>query len=245
LPPTTFDDVRWELYTIENDFSEADDLAQREPRKLRQLQDLFWIEAARNKVLPLDDRVALRVDFSARPGVTAGRTKFTYYPGTVRLPEMSAPAMKNRSYSITAEAIIPKGGAEGVLLTQGGRFGGHGLFVQNGRLTYVYNLAGAFVTTITSTESVPAGEVTLRYEFAADRGARGPGGTGRLLVNGKLAGEGRIERTAINRISLDEGLDVGEDTGTPVCESYKVPFKFTGTLKRVTIELGKLNAAGN
>jgi arylsulfatase len=245
LPPNTFDDVRWELYNIDKDFSEADDLAQQDPRKLRQLQDLFWVEAARNNVLPLDDRVALRVDFSTRPGVTVGRTKFTYYPGTVRLPEMSAPSMKNRTYSITAEAVIPKDGAEGMLLTQGGRFGGHGLFLQKGKLTYVYNLAGAFVTTITSTEPVPAGEVSLRYEFAADPGARGPAGTGRLLINGKLAGEGRIERTVINRFSLDEGLDVGEDTGTPVCESYKLPFKFTGTLKRVTVELGKPSAAAN
>jgi arylsulfatase len=245
LPPNTFDDVRWELYNIDKDFSEADDLAQQEPRKLRQLQDLFWAEAARNNVLPLDDRVIGRVDFSVRPGVTVGRTKFTYYPGTVRLPEMSAPAMKNRSYSIMAEAVIPKDGAEGVLLTQGGRFGGHGLFVQNGKLTYVYNLAGADVTTITSTEPLPAGEVTLRYDFASDKGARGPGGTGRLFINGKLAGEGRIPRTVINRFSLDEGLDVGEDTGTPVCESYKTPFKFTGTLKRVTVELGKPAAGAN
>src|SRR5262249_40915022 len=161
--------------------------------------------------------------------------KFTYYAGTVRVPEMSAPSLKGRSYRITADVVIPQGGAEGMLLTQGGRFGGHGLFVQNGKLVYVYNLAGAFVTNLTSTDSVPPGEASLCYEFAADSAQRGGGGTGRLLINGKKVGETRLARTVPNRFSLDEGMDVGEDTGTPVCESYVTPFKFTGTLKRVTI----------
>jgi arylsulfatase len=238
VPTYGFDDVRWELYHVAEDFSEADDLAAKEPQRLRRLQDLFWVEAAKNNVLPLDDRVAFRVDPLTRPSVTAGRTKFTYFPGTIRLPEMSAPAMKNCSYTITAEAVIPEAGAEGMLLTQGGRFGGHGLFVQGGKLTYVYNLAGAYVYTITSDRKVPSGEVTLRYEFARNFGLAGAGGTGRLFINGKKVGEGAIERTVPGRFSLDEGLDVGEDTGTPVCESYQVPFKFTGTLKRVIIELG-------
>jgi arylsulfatase len=243
LPPNSLDDVRWELYNVDKDFSEADDLAQRDPKKLRQLQDLFWVEAAKYDVLPLDDRVALRVDPLTRPGVTAGRTHFTYYPGTVRVPEMSAPRMKNRSYTISADVVIPEGGAEGMLFTQGGRFGGHGLFVQRGKLVYVYNLAGARVTTITSTETLPLGEATLRYEFASDPGAQGPGGVGRLFVNGRHVGEGRIERTAPNRFSLDEGMDVGEDTGTPVCEAYQTPFKFTGTLRRVTVDLGSASQA--
>jgi arylsulfatase len=102
----------------------------------------------------------------------------------------------------------------------------------------VYNLAGAYVYTLTSETKVPAGEVTLRYEFARNFGLAGAGGTGRLFINGKKVGEGAIDRTVPGRFSLDEGLDVGEDTGTPVCESYQVPFKFTGALKRVTIELG-------
>jgi arylsulfatase len=238
LPPNTIDDVRWELYNIDKDFSEAVDLAQQEPKKLRQLQDLFWVEAAKNNVLPIDDRVAFRVEPLSRPLVTTGRSKFTYYAGTTRVPEMSAPWLKNCSYAITAEVTIPKDGAEGMLFTQGGRFGGHGLFVQNGKLTYVYNLAGAYATTISSNQAVPGGDATLRYEFVSDRGSRGPGGLGRLSINGKSVGEGRIERTAPNRLSLDEGMDIGEDTGTPVCESYQVPFKFTGTLKRVTVEVG-------
>jgi arylsulfatase len=237
-PAYGIDDVRWELYNVDKDFSQADDLATKEPKKLRELQDLFWVEAAKYNVLPIDDRVALRVNPLTRPTVTAGRTKFTYYPGTVRLPELSAPNMKNQSYSITAEVVIPPGGAQGMLVTQGGRFGGHALFVQDGKLVYVYNLAGAYVYTITSSKRLDPGEATLRYEFSSDFGLRGAGGTGRLFINGKKVGEDRIEHTVPGRFSLDEGFDVGEDTGTPVCESYQVPFKFTGTLKRVTIELG-------
>jgi arylsulfatase A-like enzyme len=244
LPSYGIDDVHWELYHTDDDFSQADDLAAKEPHKLQQLQDLFWAEAAKHNVLPIDDRVALRVNPLTRPSVTAGRSKFTYYPGTVRLPEMSAPSMKNCSYSITAEAVIPEAGAEGMLMTQGGRFGGHGLFVQDRKLTYVYNLAGTYVYTITSTESVPAGEVTLRFEFSRNGSSLGAGGKGRLFINGKNVGEGAIARTVLGRFSLDEGLDVGEDTGTPVCESYRLPFKFTGTLKQVTIELGNGGVTG-
>jgi hypothetical protein len=150
--------------------------------------------------------------------------------------------MKNRSYSISAEAVIPQEGAEGVLLAQGGRFGGHGLFVQDRKLVYVYNVAGAYVYTITSTEDVPSGPTTLRFEFSRKGTAMGAGGTGRLYINGKQVGEGAIARTVLNRFSLDEGFDVGEDTGTPVCERYQAPFKFTGTLKQVTIELGNASA---
>jgi arylsulfatase len=241
LPAYGIDDVRWELYHIDDDFTEADDLAEKEPRKLRQLQDCFWIEAAKYNVLPIDDRVFMRVNPLTRPSITAGRTKFTYFPGTVRLPELSAPSMKNRSYSITADTVIPPAGAEGMLLTQGGRFGGHGLFVQDKKLIYVYNIAGAFVYTITSGERVPTGDATLRFEFARNDGPAGAGGTGRLFINGKKVGEGTIARTVLNRFSLDEGMDVGEDTGTPVSESYQVPFKFTGTLKQVTVDLGPVD----
>ena len=128
-----------------------------------------------------------------------------------------------------------------MLLTQGGRFGGHGLFVQDKKLIYVYNIAGAFVYTITSGERVPTGDATLRFEFARNDGPAGAGGTGRLFINGKKVGEGTIARTVLNRFSLDEGMDVGEDTGTPVSESYQVPFKFTGTLKQVTVDLGPVD----
>jgi arylsulfatase len=236
-PAYGIEDVQWELYHVDEDFSEADNLAAREPKKLEQLQNLFWSEAVKYNVLPLDDRVALRVNPLTRPSIANGRSSFTYYPGTVRLPELSAPNIKNRSYSITAEAVIPEAGAEGMLLTQGGRFGGHAFFVQQGKLVYVYNVAGAYIYTITSDTKLPTGAVKLRFEFNRNLGTPGAGGTGRLFVNGQKGGQGKIERTVLNRFSLDEGMDVGEDTGTPVVETYTVPFRFTGTLKHVTIEL--------
>jgi arylsulfatase len=234
-----FDDDEWELYNLEEDFSQSNNLAAKDPKKLRALQDIFWIEAAKNNVLPLDDRTIARFDVSSRPSLMADRQSFTFYPGLLRLPEGSAPDLKNKSHSITISADIPAAGAEGVLVTQGGRFGGYGLFIQNGKLTYIYNLAMEKTWTITSSDKVPAGKVTLRYEFTYDGGGAGRGGIGRLFINGKPVGEGRIERTLPFRLSLSESFDVGEDTGTPMTESYQTPFRFSGTIHQVRVDLGK------
>ncbi len=233
------DDCPWELYNIEEDFSQANDLAAKQPRKLRELQDLFWAEAARYNVLPLDDRSVQRFDVSLRPSYTAGRTQFTYYPGTARIPEGAAPDTKNKTHSITAQVQVPKGGADGMLVTLGGRFGGWGLMVQEGKLVYVYNFLNQQRYVISSGSSLPEGPATLRYEFTFDGGPPGSGGTGRLFVNGKQAGEGRIEHTIPLRYPLSDTFDVGEDTGTPVAETYALPFKYAGKLEKVTIELGK------
>lgn len=233
----SFDQDRWELYNIEEDFSQADNLAGEEPQKLRELQDLWFVEAAKYNVLPLDDRLGARIDAGSRPNLTAGRTTFTYYPGSVRLPEGSAPNVKGKSHRITAEVGIPASDVGGVLATQGGRFAGYSLFVQDGRPVYVYNLFGKERVTITSSEKIPVGKATVRYEFTADNGKPGAGGTGRLFINDKSVGEGRIEHTVPFRISLDETFDVGEDTGTPVTETYAVPSRFTGRLEKVTVEL--------
>jgi arylsulfatase len=133
------DDYEWELYHVEKDFSEAKNLARENPRKLRELQDLWWSEAAKYNVLPLDDRMGERTDATIRPSLTRGRTKFTYYPGMKRITEGSAPATRNRDWSVTADVEIPQGGAEGVLATIGGRFAGWGLSLMNSapRLDYV------------------------------------------------------------------------------------------------------------
>jgi len=132
-------DYKWELYNVENDFSEANDLAAQEPKKLRELQDLFWAEASKYNVLPLDNSRIERFDVSLRPSLTQGRTEFTYYPGMVRIPEGSAPDFKNKSYRITAELEIPESGAEGVLMTQGGRFNGLGLYLLQGKPVFHYH----------------------------------------------------------------------------------------------------------
>jgi arylsulfatase len=235
------EDYEWELYNIEEDFSEAKNVAKQNPKKLRELQDLWWTEAAKYNVLPLDDRMAERVDPSTRPGLTRGRTKFTYYPGMTRIPEGSAPATRNRSFTITAEVDIPKEGASGVLATIGGRFGGWGLLLMDGkpRFDYAYSNQAKHRYQVAAKEKLAAGKHTILLEFKYDGGGMGKGATAVLSVDGKEVARGRIERTIALRFSLDESFDVGADTGTPVAEDYadRMPFPFSGELRRLVIEL--------
>ena len=232
-------DYKWELYNVENDFSEANDLAAQEPKKLRELQDLFWAEASKYNVLPLDNSRIERFDVSLRPSLTQGRTEFTYYPGMVRIPEGSAPDFKNKSYRITAEVEIPESGAEGVLMTQGGRFNGLGLYLLQGKPVFHYNLVGVDRTTIAAKDPLTPGKHTVIVDFKYDGDGIGKGGVAMLTVDGKEVANGKLTRTIPFRVSADETLDIGEDTGTPVSEDYHVPFKFTGTLNKVVIDLGE------
>jgi arylsulfatase A-like enzyme len=230
------DEEPWELYRIDDDFSEATDLAHQYPNKLRELQSMFWIEAAKYQVLPIDDRTAGRLLNDPHPEVAPGRTKATFFPGII-LPEVCAPNTKNRSSTITALVNIHKAGAEGVLVAEGGRFGGYSLYIKHGKLIWHYNLLNTVRYTITSDTDVPLGRSKLRYEFTADNKARGAGGLGKLFINDKQVGEGRIARTVPNILSIDETFNVGMDIATPVSEDYQSPFRFTDTLERVTIEL--------
>jgi hypothetical protein len=151
--------------------------------------------------------------------------------------------VKNRSHTITAEVEIPKQGASGVLLAQAGRFGGWSLYVKDGKPLYTYNWLGLQRYTVAATQALPAGKATIRFEFTYDGGGIGKGGVGTLFVNGKKVGTGRIERTQCCVFSADEGADVGADEATPVIETYKVPFKFTGKIDKVTIELKETKTA--
>ncbi len=151
----------------------------------------------------------------------------------MRIPEGAAPDTKNKSWQIKAEVDIPKGGAEGMLLTHGGRFSGWGLYLLNGKPVFHYNLAGVARYTIAGKDKLAPGAHTIVYDFKYDGGGIGKGGVGTIQVDGKTVATGRIERTLAFRLSLDETLDCGEDTGTPVSEDYHVPFKFTGELKKV------------
>jgi arylsulfatase len=231
------DDYKWELYNIADDFSQAVDLADKEPKKLRELQDLFWIEAAKYDVLPLDNSAVERFDVRIRPSLTRGRSVFTYYAGQTRIPEGSAPDLKNKSFKIGADVDIPAGGANGVIATQGGRFNGWGLYLLDGKPVFHYNLAGVQRFTIAGKEKLAPGKHVILADFKYDGGGIGKGGTVTLNVDDKLVAEGRVDRTYPFRVALDETLDIGEDTGTPVSEDYHVPFKFTGTLNRVLIRL--------
>jgi arylsulfatase len=226
---------------VAEDYSQANDLAAKNPDKLKELQTVFDAEAKKYNVYPLDSTFAERVDPAIRPSLTRGRTVFTYYPGMVRIPEGTAPDVKNRSYSVTAEVEIPAIGGEGVLATQGGRFGGWGLLVLDGKPVFVHALSNQarHKYRIASDRKLAPGNHTIRFDFAYDGGGIGRGGSGILSVDGQTVAEGKIERTVGRRFSLDETFDVGEDTGTPVVDDYtdKMPFRFTGKLDKLTIEL--------
>ncbi len=232
-----FDKDKWELYRIDSDFSEANDLAAREPQRLRELQDLFWVEAAKYQVLPLDDRFAARADPNLRPSLIAGRTDFTFYPGAIRIPESSSPNVKNRSHTISAHIEGPKTGGDGVLVAAGGVVGGYVLYIKDGKPTYEYNWFSQQRYKITSSEKLSPGPATVRMEFSYDGGGLGRGGVVTLYVNDKKVGEGRIEKTIFARFSADGTFDIGMDTGSPVSNDYKSPNPYSGNLRKVEIHL--------
>jgi hypothetical protein len=184
----------------------------------------------------LDNSKIERMNVDNRPSLTRGRALFTYYPGMTRIPEGSAPSILNKSFKIGAEVTVPDAGAEGVLATQGGRFNGWGLYLLAGKPVFHYNTVGAYRYTVAGPDRLSPGKHAILIDFKYD-GGLGKGGTATLMVDGKQVAQGRIERTIPFRISADETLDIGEDTGTPVSADYQVPFKFTGDLKKVVIQL--------
>lgn len=233
------DDV-WELYDSNTDFSLTKDLAKTNPAKLKELQKLFMSEARKNHVLPIDDRVFERMiaEMVGRPDLMAGRTSLTLRDGMRDMSENTFLNIKNKSKTITADVDVPAGGGNGVILAQGGRFGGWSLYLKDGKPTYTYNFLGMQRFTIASNEVLPAGKSTVRFEFAYDGGGMGKGGQGTLLVNGKQVASGRIEHTQAIIFSADETADVGMDNATPVVEDYGVDRGvFNGKVLKVTVEV--------
>ncbi|MFN7133298.1 MAG: sulfatase-like hydrolase/transferase, partial [Myxococcales bacterium] len=231
---------RWELYDVENDFSQSEDLAQKFPDKLRELQDQFLIEAAKYNVFPLDDRFAERADVTLRPSHYSGRRELTFYPGMVRIPEGSAPRFSNVNHSLTVHAEVPDAGCEGVLICMGGDMAGWSLFVDGDRLRYHYNWFGFERFDLVADERLPAGRVELRLEFECeDPQKRGGPAEVRLFCNGRCVAQGRLERQVPGRFS--ESLDVGEDKMSPVWPGYRdrLPFRFTGRLERIDVRLNE------
>ncbi|MCP3469999.1 arylsulfatase [Bradyrhizobium sp. CCGUVB1N3] len=235
------DDFKWELYNIAEDFSQSNNLAAKSPEKLKELQDAFDVEARKYNVYPLDSSFASRVDPAIRPSLTRGRNEFIYYPGMVRIPEGSAPDFKNKSWTIAAEVAIPQGGANGVLATIGGRFGGWALLLMDGKPVFAYALSNQpdHKFRVASDQRLPAGNHVVRIKFEYEGGGIGKGANATLLVDEKQVAQGHIPQTLPCRFSLDETFDVGQDTGTPVLEEYadKMPFPFTGTLKQFVVVL--------
>jgi arylsulfatase A-like enzyme len=242
-PRATFDQDKWELYDTTQDFSCANDLAAKNPDKLKEMQVAFLTEAVKYNVLPLDDRGYERFNptIAGRPDLLAGRTSLTVYPGMIGMKENAFINIKNHSYSVTAELEAPKTGVSGVILAQGGVHSGWSLYVKDDKPKFAYNYLGN-LTTIASGERMPAGRVALGYYFAYDGGKPGSGGTGSIFINGRKVATGRIERTIPFLFGV-ETADVGEDLYTPVTSDYaKGNNKFTGTIEKITIDLKKMNS---
>ncbi len=227
-----FDADEWELYNIDEDFSEVHDLAAARPDKVRELLDLWWTEAGRYGVLPLDDSIMAHI-LLPRPHIFEDRERYSYYY-PVKLVRPGSPDLRNRSHTITAEVEIPPGGAEGVILSNGGLDGGYSLCVKDGRLHYVSNWLAREHYVVTSAEPLPEGEVTLRVEF---RKTEDFAGTAALYIAGHKVGEGDIPHTNLTVYAVVEGLEVGSDSTSAVWPEYRPPFEFTGTIKRVDIEV--------
>ena len=235
----------WELYDTRNDFSLVNNVAAQNPAKLKELQDLFMKEAVKNRALPIDDRVVERVNakLAGRPDLMGDRTSLTLHTGMKGMSENVFLNVKNRSLTITADVDSPPGGANGVILAQGGRFGGWSLYMKAGRPIYVYNFIGLERTSVASPQAVPAGKSTIRLEFAYDGGGLGKGGVATIYVNDKKVAEGRLERTQPMIFSADETADVGEDDATPVTEDYKsYDNKFTGRILKVKVDVKEMGA---
>ncbi len=231
---------KWELYHTAEDFSLANDLAAKNPAKVKEMQALFMSEAPKYHVLPIDDRTIERFDpaQAGRPDLMGDRTKLTVYPGMVGMMENAFINVKNKSKTITAELETPAG-AKGVILAQGGRFGGWSAYLRDGRPAYTYNWVGLKRYDITAKEPLKPGKHTLTYNFNYEGGKElGAGGTMTISVDGQKVAEGHIDKTNANMFSLDEGADVGLDEGTPVTENYTSHGSaFTGKIRKVTIEV--------
>jgi arylsulfatase len=236
------DKQKWELYNVKEDFSQANDLATATPQKLRELQDLWWAEAAKYSVLPLDWRASerLNAELMGRPTLAGDRKTFTYYAGQIGLPGEAAPRILNKSWALTADIEVPEGGVEGMIVTHGGLEGGYGLYVRNGRPTFVYNYLSLERYNIANTAPLPKGKVQVKVDFAysGKAGELGKGATVTMTINGTKVAEGELPKTIPVQISIGEGLDIGEDIGSPVDFTYKPPFPFTGRIEKVTVDLG-------
>ncbi|HEY9290692.1 MAG TPA: arylsulfatase [Microlunatus sp.] len=237
LPP--YDDDQWELYGPD-DWTQAHNLAAEHPQQLRQLQQKFLLEASKYKVFPLDDRRIERFnsDLAGRPSLIRGNSQ-VLFAGMGRLTENVVLNVKNKSHAITADITVPADGANGVIIAQGGTFGGWSIYLHHSRPTYCYNLFGLHQTQIHADQPVPAGDHQVRVEFSYDGGGLGKGATADLYLDGNSIATGRIDATVPLAFSGDETLDIGSDTGTPVSDEYSShDSAFTGRIHRVQIDLG-------
>ncbi len=247
-PPDVITGYKWELYNLNEDVTEYNDLADKMPDKLKQLQDVFYEQAKKYDVLPLDNSTLARWN-TPRPSLTAGRTVFTYSGELSGVPAAAAPNIMDKSYTITADVDIPESGGEGMIVTEGGRFGGYGLFlskgelgVRHGKVVFLYNLLD-LKRTIWEGPELSAGKHIIVFDFKVDGPGLGKGGTGVLSVDGKEVDTKHMDHTTPITFPEDEDFDVGQDTRTGVAAveyRYDCPFKFTGKIEKLTFNLGPL-----
>jgi arylsulfatase A-like enzyme len=240
----------WELYDLTKDWTQSDDVAAKYPAKLRELQNLFWTEAAKYQVLPLDATVATRI-VAPRPNLAAGRSEFSWAGTITGTPNGDAPSILDSSFNFRAEVDIPQSGAEGMIVTQGGRFGGYGFYLLKGKPVVLYNFVDLKRTRWEGPDPLSPGKHTLEFDFKYDGlgmgtlafnnvSGIGRGGTGVLKVDGKEVARQTIEHTIPLIMQWDENFDIGADTGTPVDDNdYQVPFKFTGKLNKLSLKIDR------
>ena len=235
-----FDDDVWELYDGNSDYSQAHNLAAEQPERLAKLQRLWLIEATKYQVLPIDDRGAERLEpgLAGRPTLIRGNSQL-FFPGMGRLSENSVVSIKNKSFSVTADVDVPDSGADGVIIAQGGRFGGWAFYAKDGKAKFVYNVLGIQEFATEATEPIPAGHHQVRVEFAYDGGGLAKGGDVTLYYDGTPVGTGRVGATQPMIFSADETTDIGYESGTTVTADYTAHgSRFTGKINWVQIDLG-------
>jgi arylsulfatase len=238
LPDDVINGYKWELYNLNEDFSESNDLAAKNSDKLRELKELFLVEATKYNVFPMDNSILPRL-ITPKPSATAGRTDFTYTGEMAGLPPSDAPSILNKSYTITANVEIPATGAEGMLVTLGGRFGGYGLYLLKGKPVFTYNALDLVRFRWESQIPLTPGKHSIVFDFTYDGPGFGKGGTGVLKIDGAVVDSKKIPHTIPFLLSIDETFDIGVDMRTPVDDKdYQVPFRFTGKLTKLKIQLG-------
>ncbi len=238
-----FDDDVWELYDGNNDYSQAHNLAADNPQMLAKLQRLWLIEATKYNVLPIDDRGAERLEpgIAGRPTLVRGNSQL-FFPGMGRLSENSVVSIKNKSFSVTAEVDVPDSGAEGVIIAQGGRFGGWAVYAKEGKAKFVYNVLGIQEFTAAADTPIPSGTHQVRMEFAYDGEGLAKGGDVTLYYDGQQVGVGRVGATQPMIFSADETTDIGYESGTTVTPDYTTHnSRFTGKIHWVQLDLGSDN----
>ncbi|WP_339748752.1 arylsulfatase [uncultured Rubinisphaera sp.] len=234
--PDVVNGYNWELYHIAEDYSENVDLAKKNPEKLRELQELFLVEASKYQVFPLDNSILPRI-LAPKPSYTAGLTEFTYTSELSGIPNSASPNILAKSFTITADVEVSDSKTEGMIVTNGGRFGGYGLYLLDGKPVFVYNMLALERFRWEADSALTAGKHTIEFDFKYDGPGMAKGGTGVLSVDGKKVATQDIPHTIPAILTIDESMDIGSDTRTPVDEDYKLPFQFTGEINKVHFTL--------